>query len=124
MRATVSGFTGQRAAARGSLIRVLRSVESSADPDVLLSGLLAHWCRPPLLGDAQEFLTRLDVPVCIVSNTDRADLEAALSHHGLVFDHVVASDDVRSYKPRPEMFRRAMADLGVAQARCSTSVIP
>ena len=88
-------------------------MESSADPDVLLSGLLADWCRPPLLGDAQEFLTRLDVPVCIVSNTDRADLEAALSHHGLVFDHVVASDDVRSYKPRPEMFRRAMADLGV-----------
>lgn len=65
------------------------------------------------MGDAQEFLTRLDVPVCIVSNTDRANLEAALSHHGLVFDHVVASDDVRSYKPRPEMFRRAMADLGV-----------
>jgi 2-haloacid dehalogenase/putative hydrolase of the HAD superfamily len=111
--ATGRGFTGQRAAARASLIGALRSVASPADPDELLSGLVAHWRRPPPLGDAQEFLARLDVPVCIVSNIDRADLDAALRHHGLAFDHVVASDDVRSYKPRPEMFRRAMAHLGV-----------
>ena len=111
--ATGRGFTGQRAAARASLIGVVRSVESPADPDELMSGLVAHWRRPPPLGDAQEFLARLDVPVCIVSNIDRADLDAALSHHGLAFGHVVTSDDVRSYKPRPEMFRRAMARLGV-----------
>ena len=72
-----------------------------------------HWRQPPLHEDAREFLARLDLPVCIVSNIDRSDLEAALDHHGLVFDHVVTSDDVRSYKPRPEPFRRAMEHLGV-----------
>ena len=54
------------------------------------------------------------MPVCVVSNIDRSDLEAALEYHGLVFDHVVTSEDVRSYKPRPEVFLEAMGLLGVA----------
>jgi 2-haloacid dehalogenase/putative hydrolase of the HAD superfamily len=106
-------FTGQQAATRASLLRVLEVTGSSADPDEVAAGIVAHWRRPPLLDDARDLLSRVDLPVCIVSNIDRADLEAALDHHGLEFEHVVTSDDVRSYKPRPEMFERAMALLGV-----------
>jgi 2-haloacid dehalogenase/putative hydrolase of the HAD superfamily len=106
-------FTGQRAAAHASLVRTLELVRSSADPDDVVGDLVAYWRRPPLLDDARDFLRRIDRPVCIVSNIDRRDLEAALDHHGLVFEHVVTSDDVRSYKPQPEIFRHAMATLGV-----------
>lgn len=51
--------------------------------------------------------------MCLVSNTDRADIEAAIDYHGLEFDHVVTSEDARSYKPRPELFERALDQLGV-----------
>jgi 2-haloacid dehalogenase len=48
-----------------------------------------------------------------VSNIDRSDIEAAISHHGLVVDLVVTSEDARAYKPRPEPFRLALDLLGL-----------
>jgi 2-haloacid dehalogenase/putative hydrolase of the HAD superfamily len=48
-----------------------------------------------------------------VSNIDRADIEAAIDYHGLEFDHVVTSEDAKSYKPRPELFELALDLLGV-----------
>ena len=56
-------------------------------------------------------LERCDVPVCLVSNIDNAELRSALWNVGLSFDHVVTSEDCRSYKPRPEMFARALSVL-------------
>ena len=66
-----------------------------------------------MFGDAREFLSSIKIPVCVVSNTDRADIEAAIGYHGLAFDHVVTSEDAKSYKPRPELFERALDLLGV-----------
>jgi 2-haloacid dehalogenase len=94
-------------------VRVLDALGSSEDPDQLTLAQFAYWRRPPLFGDAREFLSRLKIPVCVVSNIDRADIEAAIGYHGLAFDHVLTSQDVRSYKPRPEIFERALGLLGV-----------
>jgi hypothetical protein len=44
--------------------------------------------------------------VCVVSNIDRADIEAAIDYHGLKFDHVVTSEDAKSPGP-PEVSLRA-----------------
>jgi 2-haloacid dehalogenase len=105
-------FKSQRAVVRATLVRVLESVGSPADPDQLTRAQFDHWRRPPLFEDAREFLARIDIPMCIVSNIDRADLEAALDYHDLAFDYVVTSEDVKSYKPRPELFERAIDLLG------------
>lgn len=58
--------------------------------------------------------SRLTVPVCVVSDVDRVDLDAAIAHHGLTFTAVVISEDVGEYKPDRAMFTRALAALGLA----------
>ena len=60
-----------------------------------------------------EFLATVNRPVCIVSNIDRQDLEAAIAHHDIRVDLSVTSEDVRAYKPRPEPFQLALDLLGL-----------
>ena len=60
-----------------------------------------------------EFLVSCPVPVCVVSNIDRADLDAAIRHTGLELPLSVTSEDARSYKPRPELFEVGLHQLGL-----------
>ncbi len=43
----------------------------------------------------------------IVSNTDREFIEASIANINVDFDHVIVAEDIRVYKPNPEVFRRA-----------------
>jgi 2-haloacid dehalogenase/putative hydrolase of the HAD superfamily len=70
--------------------------------------------RPPLFADSRPFLAAVTMPVCLVSDADRDDLQAVLDHHGITVDSVVTSQDARAYKPRPEPFRLALQRLGLA----------
>ena len=108
------GFRLQRDLARESLTDTVRYHQSAADPGLLLESQFAYWQRPEIYPDTRELLATA-LPVCVVSNIDRADLEAALAHHGLTgrFAHLVTSQDVRAYKPRPEMFTTALGLLGL-----------
>lgn len=36
--------------------------------------------------------------------------QSALNYNGLSFANVITSEDVKSYKPRPEMFQKALAE--------------
>lgn len=111
-------FLSQRDAARQSLVETLNHVGADLDPDALLQSQFNHWISPPIFPDASpfmEYLVERHIPVCIVSNIDRADLEQAIGLHGLRVDHIVTSDDVRSYKPRPEIFDAALAELRLAR---------
>lgn len=105
-------FSCQRKAARSSLSTVLETLGSNTDVDELLAVQFDYWQHPDLFADTRRFLSDCDVPVCIVSNIDRADLEAAIAWHALEPDYVVTSEDVRAYKPRPEIFERALQVLG------------
>ncbi len=107
-------FRLQRDLARMSLAATISRYRSAADPDVLLEAQFSYWERPPIQPDTQELLTTR-FPACLVSNIDRADLAAALAHHGLAgrFAHQVTSQDARAYKPRPEMFSAALTLLGL-----------
>jgi 2-haloacid dehalogenase len=107
------GFRRQRELARSSLEAVLKALGSTADAGELIAAQFDYWRRPDLCSDTRPFLDDLRVPLCVVSNIDRPDLEAAIAYHALEFDHVVTSDDVCSYKPRPEIFEQALEILGV-----------
>jgi FMN phosphatase YigB (HAD superfamily) len=73
--------------------------------------------RPGLLfDDSLAFLAAVRVPICLVSDADRDDLEAVLAHHGVAVDLVVTSEDARAYKPRPEPFQLALQRLELAAA--------
>jgi 2-haloacid dehalogenase len=49
----------------------------------------------------------------IVSNTDRDIIDHSLKQIGVPVDHVVTAEDVRSYKPAPPHFERALEVTGL-----------
>jgi 2-haloacid dehalogenase len=103
-----------RDSALRSLATVMADVGCAGDPAALCARQFAYGRCPPLRPGTREFLSRVAVPICIVSDVDRADLTAAMAHHGLRFTAIVTSEDVRAYKPDRAMFTRALAALGLA----------
>ena len=112
-----TGFRLQRDIERASLAATVEHFGATEDPDALSERLFDHWQRPSIFVDAVQFLQVVNRPVVIVSNIDRADIDAAIAHHGLHFDHVVTSEDVRSYKPRPELFEAGLSAVGLEASR-------
>jgi 2-haloalkanoic acid dehalogenase type II len=70
--------------------------------------LYEHWKEPPIFPETREVLSKCRVPVCIVSNIDNDALSAAMEYNRMSFDMIITSEDIRSYKPRPEMFDAAL----------------
>jgi HAD superfamily hydrolase (TIGR01493 family) len=109
-----SAFRAQRAVTRLSLEEVLARYLADLDADALLQPVYRSWAQPTPYDESVAVLSRCAVPLCLASNIDRADLEAALLNHQLTFPDVVTSEACRSYKPRGEMFERALARLGLS----------
>jgi len=103
-----SGFHTQREIERESLQEALAHFQLALDAEALSAALYEHWAHPALWPESVEVLSQCDVPLCIVSNIDEADLQAALVHNELFFEHIVTSEGCRAYKPRGEMFGRAL----------------
>jgi FMN phosphatase YigB (HAD superfamily) len=49
----------------------------------------------------------------LVSNIDNEILNSALLNNQLSFDFIVTSEDCRAYKPRPELFDKALSLLNL-----------
>jgi 2-haloacid dehalogenase len=108
-----SPFRSQREIAVESLAAALTANACVADAAALCDEQVRYWRTAPLRPGTRAFLAGAGLPICIVSNIDRADLDAALDHHGLSFAAVVTSEDVGAYKPAPQMFRCALDMLGL-----------
>jgi len=108
-------FQTQRELERLSLQHVLKQFQCDLNPDGLSADLIEYWRRPAIFLESREVLARCKKPVCLVSNIDSADLHAALEYNDLGFDLIVTSEDCRAYKPRSEMFDRALALLGLSR---------
>ncbi len=107
-------FQTQRQLALQSLRQTLQECgAASLSAEELCQPQFEYWRRPKIQPDAKSVLGDCPVPVCLVSNIDSDDLQAAIEHVGLRFDMVVTSEECRSYKPRPETFRKALATLGL-----------
>ena len=87
------------------------------DPRPFVADLEAYWSDPPLHADAVAFLSRVKVPVCCVSNADTAHVAGVIERHGLRFNALITSEDVRCYKPEAGIFQSAMDRLGVRPER-------
>lgn len=110
-------FRPQRVLELESLARTITKFGATCDAEELSGPLFEYWERPPVFDDALRFLAGIDLPVVVVSNIDRGDIETAIAHHSLTFDHVVTSEDVRSYKPRPELFVAGLDAVGCSPGR-------
>ncbi len=103
-----NNFRTQRTLERESLQHLLDIFKVDLDADLLSSELYSYWENPEILDGTMKFLETLTIPVCIVSNIDRADIMSAMENLDLKFDSVVTSEDCRCYKPRKEMFQKAL----------------
>jgi len=104
-------FRSQREIELASLRQVLLEYAVELDPLVLSAPIFSYWQSPRARPGAAEFLERLHLPVCVVSNIDDADLQAAIGILGWNLPLRVTSQTCRAYKPRPEMFTTALERL-------------
>lgn len=112
-RACGSSFKSQRDIEQDSLICLLEEYKADLDAEELSAELFAYWQKPEAFPSASRFLESINIPVCIVSNIDRDDLDNAIEHNGWEFINVVTSEECRAYKPRPEPFIAGLNVLGL-----------
>ena len=106
-------FETQRALEEKSLVHTLERFGSNADARELSGMMFAHWVAPPIFEDSKEFFEKSPLPVYVVSNIDTADILQAIAFHGLKPAGVITSEDARSYKPRKELFEKALLKFGL-----------
>lgn len=70
--------------------------------------------RWPPFPDTVSALRRLgsQYPMHILSNVDRAPLQAVVQRLGIPFAELITAEDVRAYKPAPQHFNEARKRLG------------
>ena len=79
--------------------------------------LAARWDELQPWDDAREFLSRIDVPVGVVTNCSEALGRRAALRVGVPFRVVVTSERAGFYKPDPHPYRLALAELGLPPQR-------
>lgn len=107
-------YKSQRTLELESLTNLFSRFGIDDDAPQFSQELFRYWVNPTPYEDSEEFLAQVPVPVCIVSNIDTADLQAAMRTLGWGCNAVVTSEMCRAYKPRPEVFRRALGVMGVS----------
>ncbi len=113
-------FKPQRVLEMESLSSLIadRYQAGNLDALALSQSLFDYWAAPEVLEDGRMVHAKQPLqPVCIVSNIDTSDLANAITHAGWRFEHRVTSESCRAYKPRPEMFLRALKKLQCAPQR-------
>lgn len=91
-----------------TLRETMIALNAHLDPEPYIRELARYWQNPPLQPEVPEFLARCPLPICIVSNADRGDIDAALARHEIQVVGAVTSEDARSYKPDPQIFHDAL----------------
>ncbi len=106
-------FEAQRKLEEKSLKATIEHFGSTENADELSRFMFTYWVRPAAFEESQEFLERCPVPVYIVSNIDRADIEEAICYHRFAPEKIFTSEDARAYKPRKELFELALQEAGL-----------
>ena len=109
-----AAFRSQKELERVSLERVLQHFRAERDADALSQVLYEYWARPAIFPESRSVLAQCGIPICLVSNIDNAELRSALRQNDLSFDRIVTSEDCRAYKPRGEVFEKALSLLGAS----------
>ncbi|MGB9596959.1 MAG: HAD family hydrolase [Candidatus Poribacteria bacterium] len=106
-----------------ALISAIKFFDARLDEDKLIKDLSEYWDeywgKPAIFPESRNVLAKINeyrIPICLVSNIDNAVLDSALKHNQLNFDMIVTSEDCRSYKPRPEMFQKALSILNLSNS--------
>lgn len=107
-------FRSQKQLEQTSLQEVQLHFDADLDSERLSRILYEYWARPTMFPESRIVIAKCNVPICLVTNIDNAELNSALTHNELSFDFMVTSEDCRAYKPRPEPFERALSLLNLS----------
>ncbi len=108
-----ASFQSQKELEHISLRQVLEHFKADLDCERLSQIIIGYWSKPALFPETKAVLAECKVPICLVSNIDGAELQSALSHHNLSFNRIITSEECRAYKPRREMFDKALSLVGL-----------
>lgn len=106
-------FITQRELGLISLRETIVHFHSNVNGDMIIEKQFSHWQKPNIFSDSKPFIEAMDLPIYILSNIDSNDIHSAIEYHNLRVDDVITSEDVRSYKPRSEMFQEALKRYGL-----------
>lgn len=98
-----------------SLHHVLQQFEANLDALMLSQVLYEYWAHPAIFPESKDVLAQCGIPICLISNIDNAELQV-IQHNILHFDYIVTSEDCKAYKPRREVFEKALSLVGLAEA--------
>ncbi|WP_054957330.1 HAD family hydrolase [Paenibacillus dakarensis] len=102
-------FQSQRTIGIASLARTIETYQSKCNAEELIQVQFEHWIQPKIYSDTIAFLQTLQgIPVYILSNIDTSDILKAVHFHQIKVTDILTSEDVKSYKPRPELFQEAL----------------
>jgi HAD superfamily hydrolase (TIGR01493 family) len=104
-------FQYQKELEARSLQKALDHFNIHLDARLLSQSICDYRAHPILFPESRSVLANCRIPVCLVSNIDNSEIQSALRYLNLYFDYVVTSEDCRSYKPRPEIFEKALSIL-------------
>ena len=114
-------FQYEKELGQESLRRAIRHFKVDTDSERITQLLSRYWDeywgKPSIFPESRGVIVRIKdrgTPICLVSNIDNAVLDSALKYNGLSFDMIVTSEDCRSYKPRYEMFQKALSLLSLS----------
>ncbi|WP_325168656.1 HAD family hydrolase [Paenibacillus sp. S28] len=89
--------------------RPYRTTTSGCVAEDIIKIQFEHWQRPKIFEDTKPFLQSVrGLTTLILSNIDTKDIHEAIRYHDIHFNDVITSEDFKSYKPNPELFKEAL----------------
>jgi len=102
----------QKEIEKRSLQSTIQHFDIELDSADLSQKLIDYRSHPTLFPESLQVLRQVRLPLCLVTNIDNIEIKSALQYTGLHFDFVVTSEDCRAYKPRADIFNKALKTLG------------
>jgi 2-haloacid dehalogenase len=82
-----------------------------------MEGLMAEYLGLAVYPDVRATLEKLDSRRAILSNGSPDMLQPLVKHSGLRFDAVISVDEVKAFKPAPQVYALAVKKLNIEKSR-------
>jgi putative hydrolase of the HAD superfamily len=87
-------------------------IKLKADHAQLYTYLQNYWMYAPLFSDVQSFFDLVKLPIYILMDNAGDYAKVCLRRNGLHANAIISGEDVKAYKPRKEIFAKALALAG------------
>jgi 2-haloacid dehalogenase len=82
-----------------------------------MEGLMAEYLSLAVYPDVQHTLKKLECKQAILSNGSPDMLQPLVEHSGLQFDAVISVDELKIFKPAPQVYELAVRKLGMPKVK-------